>query len=92
LFHVVAHAVLYGLLAVLACRFSSSQPKHVFAIVLGMGLLQELTQVVGARSFGGPELFDLSVDAAACGAALWRVQRASRSASAAISASHRGGD
>src|SRR5262249_28854728 len=49
-------------------RFGDRTRREVaraLAIVLGMGLVQELAQVIGARRFGGPELFDLAVDATA---------------------------
>ncbi|SRR5260221_5608863 len=64
-FHVLAHSVLYGTLAWLVIRRFGDRIAWVLGIVLAMGLVQELAQVVGVRAFGGPELFDLAVDATA---------------------------
>ena len=64
-FHVGAHAFLYGVLAwLVARRFGDRIAVTVGAVIL-FGFVQELAQVVGARTFGGPELFDLAVDATA---------------------------
>src|SRR5258706_1832885 len=72
-FHVVMHLLLYGTLTWLVTwRFADrAHPMSwrvrgvVLGVVLAMGVLQELAQVIGARRFGGPELFDLAVDAVA---------------------------
>ncbi len=63
--HVVAHLLLYGTLALLARRFIGRRVPVVVGTVLAMGAIQELAQVVGARTPGWPELFDLAVDTAA---------------------------
>jgi hypothetical protein len=81
--HVVAHCILYGVLAWLVHRFISERTWVVLCAVLGLGLLQELTQVVGARSFGGPELFDLLVDTLTTLATLAVLARRPASTSAA---------
>lgn len=61
--HVLAHTVLYGTCAaVVVRRFGLA---WAVPATLAVGLLQELTQVVGRRPFGGPELYDLGVDALA---------------------------
>lgn len=62
-FHVVAHSFLYGVLAWLGTRRLARAPA--FGLVVGMGLVQELAQVLGRRPFGAPELYDLGVDAVA---------------------------
>jgi hypothetical protein len=69
-FHVFAHCVLYGALALLVRRFISRRAVAVLNMVLALGALQELAQVICVRSFGTPELFDLTVDALATVAAL----------------------
>jgi peptidoglycan/LPS O-acetylase OafA/YrhL len=68
--HIVAHCILYGVLALLVRRFISKRVLVVLCVVLALGLVQELAQVLGARSFGTPELFDLMVDALAALAVL----------------------
>jgi RsiW-degrading membrane proteinase PrsW (M82 family) len=65
--HVVAHSLIYGSLAWLSLRFFSAHRGVALVLVLGLGLLQELSQVLGLRAFGGPELFDLGVDLVAAG-------------------------
>jgi len=61
--HVFAHATLYGALAWLCSR--RLRLRWVLPTVLGLGLVQELAQVLGVRPLGGPEVFDLAVDGAA---------------------------
>jgi hypothetical protein len=65
--HVVAHSLIYGSLASLSLRFFSPHGSTALLLVLVLGLIQELSQVLGVRAFGGPELFDLAVDLSAAG-------------------------
>ncbi len=65
--HVVAHSLIYGSLASLSLRYFSPHPSTALLLVLVLGLIQELSQVLGVRPFGGPELFDLGVDLFAAG-------------------------
>jgi hypothetical protein len=76
-FHIVAHVILYGTLAWLTARRFGDRAAAVLGVVLGMGVAQELAQVVGARAFGRAELFDLMVDGLAALAVLG-VRAASR--------------
>ena len=50
------------MLALLVWRFISKRPPVLLAVVLSLGLTQELTQVVAVRGFGWPECKDLLVD------------------------------
>jgi hypothetical protein len=68
--HVLAHSLIYGSLALLSLRFFSPKPGIALLLVLCLGLIQELSQVVGIRAFAGPELFDLAVDLTAAGVAV----------------------
>lgn len=61
-FHWIAHSFLYGTLALLAQRFIGGSRWRLLGVVLVLGIIQEFAQVSGVRSFGGPELFDLTVD------------------------------
>ena len=69
-FHVFAHLVLYGALALLLRSALGARSVIVFAAVIAVGAAQETAQVFHARRFGGPELFDLCVDAIAAAIAL----------------------
>ncbi len=62
-FHVFAHLLLYGTMAWLAAR--KLPLAWVPPAVVALGAVQELAQVVGLRSPGAPELFDLGVDTTA---------------------------
>lgn len=75
-FHWLAHSFLYGTLALLARRFITGDPRLVVATVFSLGLIQELAQVTGARSFGSPEIFDLTMDVLAALLVLWKVPTA----------------
>lgn len=70
-FHVFAHVCLYGTFAV-AARAMVRRPRWAApAVVLGVGLVQELAQTVAfGRGVGWPEAFDLLVDGAAVAAVL----------------------
>jgi hypothetical protein len=69
-FHVFAHLVLYGALALLLRATLGVRPVIVFFTVIAVGVAQETAQVFHVRGFGGAELFDLCVDALAATMAL----------------------
>lgn len=63
--HVVAHLVLYAVLAVLALA-SRLSPWRAATLTLGVAVMQEGVQLIVAdRAPGPPELFDLAVDTVA---------------------------
>jgi hypothetical protein len=68
--HVAAHLILYGTLALQLRAALGARPVIVFTAVIAFGVAQETAQVFHARSFGGPEIFDLCVDAVATAIAL----------------------
>ena len=75
-FHIVAHLVLYGTVARLGANV---WPRwSVVPAVVALGFVQELAQVVAERPFGGPECFDLGVDALAATVVVWAVNRRRR--------------
>ncbi len=76
-FHISAHLVLYGSLAVILLMASGRRRLVAFAGVALVGLLQESAQAAsGHRLLGKPELFDLCVDMVALSVVLLVESRA----------------
>jgi hypothetical protein len=86
--HIVAHALLYGVLAA-GCTRVLGRPKVAVLITLGVGAVQEGVQVLFAgRGVTTAELFDLAVDGTVAAAVAWACSVARPSAMLSTLMSH----